>query len=140
MKDSMRYFPAMVQWVGFKKAYIQIAHAQRSEGKSTYSFRKLVRLAINTIIAFSDKPLKLVVKLGFLIAAGSLVVAIIIFIQYLNGNITVSGWTSLILSLWFLFGILIFVLGIIGLYVGRIFEKVKNRPVYITSETVNISI
>jgi polyisoprenyl-phosphate glycosyltransferase len=137
MQDYIRYFPTMAQWVGYKKAYLPVTHNERSIGKSAYNFRTLIRLAINNIISFSDKPLRLTIKIGFLIASTSFALGVYNLAKYLMGNITVTGYASLILSIWFLSGIIIAVLGIIGLYVGKVFEKVKERPLYIIEKQLN---
>jgi polyisoprenyl-phosphate glycosyltransferase len=137
MGDKIRYFPSMVSWVGFSKTAIDVSHASRAEGKSAYNFSKLLRLALDIILSFSDKPLRLTVKLGTLISLFSLVGALIVIIQYLRGEILVMGYASLIVSLWLLAGIIIALIGVVGLYVGKIFEAVKNRPVYVVAEKVN---
>jgi glycosyltransferase involved in cell wall biosynthesis len=138
MHDQIRFFPTMVQWVGFRKFYLPVEHASRFEGKSTYNFKGLFRLAMNTIMGFSDKPLRLTVKVGFFITLLSVLVAIVYLGLYLSGRIQVEGFTTLILSLWFLSGFIMFILGILGLYIGRMFEKVKERPVYLIQDKCNI--
>ncbi len=138
MKDSIRYFPTMSQWVGFNKTAIEVRHGQRSEGKSSYNFKRLLSLAFNNMIAFSNKPLKLMVKFGFLIVFISLLIALYYFISYLQGNIQVSGFASLIISIWFLSGMNILILGIVGIYVGKTFDKVKGRPFYIIEDKLNL--
>ena len=138
MKDQIRFFPTMIQWVGFRKCYLPVKHSERFEGKSSYNFKGLFRLALNSIIAFSDKPLRLTVKTGFLITTLSLLVMAVYLVMYLTGHIEVLGFTSLILSFWFLSGIIIFILGFVGLYIGKTFEKVKDRPTFIIQEKVNV--
>lgn len=138
MKDQIRFFPTMVQWVGFRKCYLPVKHSERFEGKSSYNFKSLFRLALNSILAFSDKPLRLTVKLGFGITLISLMVMFVYFIMYLTGSIKVLGFTSLIISFWFLSGVIIFILGFVGLYIGKMFEKVKDRPNFIVQEEINI--
>lgn len=138
MKDQLRYFPTMVQWVGFNKAYIEIEHQERVNGKSSYNFSKLFQLATNIIIAFSDKPLRLMIRIGFFVSLLSLVLGLVYFIKYLSGEIVVTGFASLIISIWFLSGLLISLIGIVGLYIGKMFEKVKNRPVFIINDVFNI--
>ena len=140
MHDSIRFFPTMVQWVGFRKFYLPVEHASRFEGKSTYNFRGLYRLALNTIMGFSDKPLRLTVKVGFFVTMLSILVGIVYFVLYITGKIQVMGFTTLIISLWFLAGLIMFILGILGLYIGRMFEKVKQRPVYIVQDQCNIQV
>jgi dolichol-phosphate mannosyltransferase len=138
MNDQIRYFPTMVQWVGFKKFYLPVQHAERYEGKSTYNFKGLYRLALNTIIAFSDKPLRLTAKFGFSIAVISFLTGIVYFILYLTGHIKVIGFTSTILSVWFLSGVIMMILGMLGIYIGKVFEKVKERPTFIVQNIKNI--
>jgi glycosyltransferase involved in cell wall biosynthesis len=137
MKDQIRFFPTMVQWVGFRKYYLPVRHAERYLGESSYNYRRLFLLAINTIIAFSDKPLRLTVKAGFIIALLSFLISVIYLILYLNGVIKVIGFTSIILSMWFLAGFIMMILGVMGIYIGKVFEKVKERPTFIIIERLN---
>ncbi len=137
MGDSMKYFPTMVRWVGFKHTAIDVEHVARLSGKSAYSFEKLIRLSLDVILSFSDKPLRLVVKLGMLISIVSVISAIYFLIKYILGYIHVLGWTSLIISIWFLSGIIIFLIGMLGLYVSKTFENTKGRPKYIVKDYLN---
>lgn len=139
MGDHIRYFPTMSQWVGFRKAYLEVEHGAREEGKTTYTWRKLLRLAWDNIIAFSDRPLRLAVSFGILISSIAVLIGFYYLIQYLRGEIIVLGYASLIISLWFLSGAIIFVVGITGIYIGKTFEKVKNRPIYIVSKKKNLN-
>ena len=113
-------------------------HAERSQGKSSYSVSRLFRLALDTIISFSDKPLRLAVQFGFIITTLSIVAGLWYIIKWIIGEIQVLGYTSLILSVCFFSGIIISFLGILGLYIGRMFEKVKNRPLFIVKDTCNV--
>jgi polyisoprenyl-phosphate glycosyltransferase len=131
MGDSHRYFPTMVRWVGFKCTKIRVAHSERIDGHTSYSFRMLIRLALDNILTFSDKPLRLAVKFGFFISCVALLFAIYNLILFLNNKILVPGYTSLIISVWFLSGLIIMVLGIVGLYIGKTFDTVKRRPKYL---------
>ena len=137
MRESIRFFPTMVKWVGFKTTKVSVEHASRFEGKTSYNFKKLVKLAVDIILAYSDKPLLLMIKIGGLISLGSICVAAYYLIKWAMGDITVMGYTSLIVSVWFLSGVIIATLGIVGLYVGKTFEGVRNRPLYIIKKTVN---
>jgi len=139
MQDKLRYFPSMIQWVGFKKTSIPVEHDARTCGKSSYSFRQLARLSLDVILASSDKPLRLTVKLGILIALLAFVYAILNVFRYFSGEIEVMGWTSLIISIWFLAGVIIILIGIVGLYIGKIFDSVKGRPKFIVCQTLNIT-
>lgn len=134
--DKIKVFPIMVKWVGFSSTEIDVKHAKRNSGRSTYSNRKLFNLAWDIMISFSNKPLKLTIKLGFIISFLSLIVGCIYLIKYFQGEILVSGYTSLILSIWFLSGIIIFAIGILGLYLSKTFESSKDRPIYIIQEKI----
>jgi polyisoprenyl-phosphate glycosyltransferase len=137
MNDHIRYFPTMSQWVGFKKAYLPVVHAAREEGGSSYTFKKLIELAFNNMIAFSDKPLRLAIRLGLYISLFALIIGFYNLYKYLNGDIMVPGYASMIVSIWFLSGIIIFILGIVGIYIGKTFERVKDRPTYIIDQKIN---
>ena len=138
MGDKMRYFPTQVQWVGFRKYYMPVEHDSRLEGKSSYSLKKLFRLAFDTIVSFSDKPLRLTMNIGALITAVSFLIGLIYLIQYLCGHIAVMGYASLIISLWFICGILVFLIGVVGLYLGKTFNQTKGRPTFIVDDKINI--
>ena len=97
----------------------------------------MLRLAINNIISFSDKPLQLVAQAGLMLSFAALLIGAIYFIGYLFGVIKVAGYASLIISIWLSAGINILVLGLVGIYVGKAFEKIKDRPVYIIDEALN---
>jgi glycosyltransferase involved in cell wall biosynthesis len=137
MDDNIRYFPAMVQWVGFQSTRVDVEHSSRSYGTSAYSLNKLLRLAINNIISFSDKPLRLVAQGGLILSAVSVSIGLFYLVGFLLGIIKVAGYASLIISIWLTAGINIFVLGLVGIYVGKAFEKIKGRPIYIIDEGVN---
>jgi polyisoprenyl-phosphate glycosyltransferase len=131
MRESIRSFHLMLQWAGFKQAKIDIQHDERAEGKSTYDFFKLVNLAINVILSYSDKPIRLTIQLGVLIATTAFLFAFFVLYRYFGGYILVPGYSSIIFSIWFLSGCIIMTLGVIGLYIGKIFEASKQRPIYI---------
>ncbi|ATC64728.1 glycosyltransferase [Nibricoccus aquaticus] len=134
MPESIRYFPTMVRWVGFRSTSIDVVHAARPEGPSSYNWSKLFNLACDIALAYSDKPLKLAVKTGVIISATGFVFAGYTIVQALREKITVLGYSSLIVSVWVLAGLIILINGIVGLYVGKIFEGVKRRPSFIVSE------
>lgn len=138
MKDKVRYFPAMVQWVGFNQTSISVRHDARSTGKSSYTFIKLLKLAINNIISFTDKPLRISIFLGALMCMITLILGLNLLWRYFQNNILVSGYTSIILSLWFLCGMIIFLLGVQGLYIGQCFNQVKGRPIFFIKEFLNL--
>lgn len=134
MREKLRWFPTFVNWIGYNVTSIIIQHGARLDRRSGYSLKKLLKLALDVIILNSNKPLKLVVKFGFAISFISFLFAMITLYQYLRGDITVLGWTSLIIFVWLLSGIIIFIVGFIGLYICKIYEHSKYRPLYIIKE------
>jgi len=136
--DQQRFFPTLIKWVGFKHTSISIEHSRRTVGKTSYSFRKTLNLALDVMLAFSDRPLRLIVKFGVYLSLFSVLYTIVTLIRYVAGDIKVMGYTSLIISVWFFSGIIILILGIVGLYIGKTYEKVKNRPQYIVKNRLNL--
>ncbi|HCQ13209.1 glycosyltransferase family 2 protein [Flavobacterium sp.] len=134
ISDYIKFFPLFVEFVGYKSTSIIVEHAPRDSGTTSYSFSKLVSLAFNTIISFSNKPLKLFVKFGMMISLLSFCVGIYYIYQAMHNEIEVLGYTSIIVSIWFLSGVIITTIGVAGIYIGKIFDQTKNRPVYIIDE------
>lgn len=137
MRDAHKNFPLFVRWVGFKTAAIPVTHAARPSGKSSYSFRKLVRFAFDSILSFSDKPLRLMVFWGFSLASFSFLVGLCFFLLGLFGRFNVLGYASLIVSIWFFAGVQLFFLGVVGIYISKTFNQTKERPIYIVERTLN---
>lgn len=138
MGDSIRYFPTMVQWVGFRQTSCPVRHDARGKGKSSYSLWKLLKLAGDNMIAFTDKPLRIFAATGLIISMVSFLIAFTYTILFLVGHIKVLGFASLILSIWFVGGILMLTTGVVGIYVGKIFSQVKGRPSFLISEKLNM--
>lgn len=137
LEEKIKYFPTMVKWVGFSTSYVNVEHASRSEGKSNYNLKKLLNLALDIILAYSDKPLRLIIKFGLSIALISFLMVIYVLFEKITGKVSISGYASLIISIWFLSGCLLTTLGVVGLYIGKIFEGVKNRPSYIIEKSTD---
>jgi len=138
MHEKLRWYPAMIRWVGFRYTTVNISHASRFSGYSSYSFRKLIHLAIDIICLSSDKPLRLTIKCGLCISTIAFLFAVYTLFRIMFMSETPPlGWLSLIISIWFFFGLVIFFLGTIGLYIARIFNEVRARPVYIIDHSVN---
>ena len=119
-----------------KQTKIKVQHGKRIEGKTTYNFTRLFNLALDTILSYSDKPIRLTIKFGFIISLLAFISAFVIILKYLEGKITVLGYASLIVSIVFFSGLIMMTLGIIGLYIGKIFESVKNRPLYLVDKEI----
>ena len=134
INDYIKFFPLFINWVGFKSVSIPIEHGEREEGKSSYSISRLLKLAFNVIISFSDKPLRLFINFGLGISILSFVLGIYYLYLSITHKITQPGFSSLILSIWFLSGIIISCIGIVGVYLGKTFDQAKNRPTFIIDE------
>ena len=139
LPEQMRFFPTMVRWVGFRATKRDIQHAARGEGRSSYNFRRRLSLAADICLAYSDKPLRLVISTGFVISAIGFAFAGYTIIQAIRGEIEVIGYASLIVSIWILSGLIILIVGVVGLYVGKTFEGVKNRPTFLVDQIVEKS-
>lgn len=137
MNDYIKSFPLFVNWTGFSVRSIDVEHAPRDSGGSTYTFAKLISLAFNTIISFSNKPLKLFVKFGMLMSFLSFIIGIITIFKYYDGEISVLGYSSLMISIWFLSGIIITTIGVVGIYIGKIFDQSKGRKPFIIDKIIN---
>lgn len=138
MGDSVRWFPIMVKWVGFRIGYMPVEHAERGEGKSSYTLRRLLSVASDNMIAFSNKPLRLMLQFGFCVVILSILIALFYLIRYLTGGIAVDGFTTMVISMWLLGGIIIMLIGITGIYIGKIFDRTKGRPLFIIRNKVNL--
>ncbi|MCE3236103.1 MAG: glycosyl transferase family 2 [Vampirovibrio sp.] len=134
MRERLRFLPAFIGWVGYRITAIPVRHDEGERGGSSYSFKKLMQLAFDTMIAFSDKPLRLTVKLGFGISLLSFLFALYVIYNALTGEPEPLGWTSLMVAVSFFSGLIIFIIGINGLYISRIFDEVKGRPLYIVQQ------
>lgn len=135
MREQLRFFGGLAQWVGFPTTGIDVEHAERYAGESTYTVSKLIKLATETIIAYSDKPLRLAVSFGFMMAFLAFCYGIYILVRVMFFGSPISGWGSLFVSLYFIGGIIIGILGILGIYLGKTFDESKRRPLYIVRRT-----
>jgi dolichol-phosphate mannosyltransferase len=121
MREQLRFFGGLVQWLGFPTASI-VVPAERTEGRSSYTFAKLWKLAAEAIITYSDKPLRLAVPSAFLWPSSHSAHGVYVFIRATFYGAPVLGWSSLIVSLYFIGGIIIGILGILGIYLGKTFR------------------
>lgn len=130
-REQLRFFPALVTWLGFPTSSIEIQHDERIRGQSAYTFRKRLSLAASAIISYSDKPLRLCIKFGFVISILAFIYGSYVVFRALVHHIPIPGWGSLISSLYFIGGIIITLLGVIGVYLGKTFDETKKRPLYV---------
>lgn len=137
MREQNRAYTLFIKWLGFKQATIDADADARFEGKSSYNFRRKIKMAFEFITSQSNKPLLFSVKGGFAIALISFVYIISLIIRKLViGNVDI-GWTSVIASIYLIGGILLCAIGVVGIYVGNIFNEAKKRPLYVVAERLN---
>ena len=136
--EYSRSFVELIHTLGFKKTTVDVLHDHRLEGESSYNLARLIKLSYNSIISNSNRPLYLSVTLGLIMSVLSFLMAIYNIFAKFSGLNEVVGYTSTIFSIWFVGGLLLFMMGILGLYIGKIFDQVKGRPVFIVSDTINI--
>jgi len=139
LPERSRYVRGLVSWVGFKQTAIEFERKERFAGETKYPLKKMLKLAMDGIMSFSYKPLKLASYIGSILSAISFLYLIIVVIQKLFFPETAqTGWASLIAVSLFFNGIILLMLGIIGEYIGRIYEEAKGRPLYIINELLNM--
>ena len=136
LKEQHHPYTFFVIWLGFKRTYIEIEHAEREIGTSSYNFKRLIQLAMDNIVSQSNKLLRMSIKFGFGLASFSALYALYIVIKYFMTDEIVPGWTSVMVSIYFIGGLLFANLGLIGLYIGKIFDETKNRPLYVIDEII----
>lgn len=132
-QESNLFLRGMVPLLGYQTDCVYYERKKRAAGTSKYPFKKMLALAVNGITSFSIKPLSLITFLGGLIVTGSICAAIYALVSYFTGNV-VQGWTSLILSIWFIGGVQLLAIGLVGQYIGKIYVEVKHRPRYCIEE------
>lgn len=138
MPEQSRFFPSQIKYLGFKDTAIDVEHSERFEGKSSYSLRKRFKLGFDVIVSNSNKPLRFAVGLGFGMSVLSFLLALYNVIAKWAGVIRVPGFTSTVFSIWFVGGLLLLVMGIVGLYIGKIYDQVKGRQLFIVKDKINL--
>lgn len=134
--ENSRFYGSTIKWLGFKTTEINAPHGTRFSGKPSYTFKKRVKLALDIILSFSDRPLKFAIYFGTFMALLAIIISVWIVWGALNDEFVVLGWASLMASIFFVGGSILIVLGILGTYLGRVFNEVKNRPLYVISDEI----
>jgi dolichol-phosphate mannosyltransferase len=137
LEDKDRLYIQMLKWVGFKSTTISVEHNKRFEGKSSYSLLKLIKLGLQGWTSHSDKLLKISVYLGFVLSFVSFIAGVAIIIKFFFYDLQ-PGWPSIIVTILFSTGLVLLSIGVMGLYIGKIFEQSKNRPLYIIDKKINL--
>jgi|694.fasta_scaffold88640_3 glycosyltransferase involved in cell wall biosynthesis len=138
--ENARFYGSTIKWLGFNSTFITANHGRRYSGKTSYTLKKRVNLALDIIFSFSERPLKITVYLGAMISTLAISGGLWILFQSFRFGYQVLGWPSLIISLMLFSGIIISILGVIGIYIGRVYREVKLRPLYVIESKTNIII
>ena len=130
----------IISWLGFNTTYVEFVREKRYAGKTKYPLRKMLKFATDAVVSFSYKPLRITSYLGMALSGVSFIYLIIaLFLKVFNVIDTVQGWMSIVAISLFFNGIVLLVLGIMGEYIGRIYDEVKARPLYVVNEFVNFN-
>lgn len=135
MNEYDKYIRGQIAWLGFKSTYVMFERDERQFGTTNYPFKKMLRLAFNGITAFSDSPLKLATNMGFIVCFISFLIGMFAIYSFFFEQGTLPGWASTIISVTFLGGVQLLSLGIIGEYISRIINNVRDRPLYVIDQT-----
>jgi glycosyltransferase involved in cell wall biosynthesis len=135
LTEKSRYIPGLEGWLGMRYGWVSTRQQPRKTGKSSYSFRRRLRMAYSSIISFSDFPLRLAVKFGMLVAAAGILLGLALIVQKLTSPAVLLGYTSTFVMIVFLGGVQIAVTGVASLYIGRILAEVQHRPLFVVRET-----
>ncbi|MGN4447064.1 glycosyltransferase family 2 protein [Bacillus cereus group sp. MYBK79-1] len=138
MTERNRFIRGMMSWVGFRQTYVEYERDERFAGETKYPLKKMIKFASDGIIAFSTKPLRIVMSIGLLSVLISIIVLLYTITVKIIGTGTQTGWASIMVAITFFSGIQLLGLGIVGQYIARIYDESKNRPIYIVKETINI--
>ncbi len=136
LSEKNRFLRGLVNWVGFKQTAVEYIRDERWAGETKYPFKKMLKFAADGITSFTYKPLKLATYLGFVLSVSGFIYLLYVLYERLFTDKTAAGWTSIIGINLIFNGIILIILGIIGEYIGRIYEEVKNRPLYIVREEI----
>jgi dolichol-phosphate mannosyltransferase len=139
MQERNRFVRGLTAWVGFRQSAVPFVAGKRHAGTTKYTLRKMLRFALNGITSFSTLPLRLATYLGFVAAISGIPYACWAIYEKLFSNNTVPGWSSLVVAILFLGGVQLICLGVLGEYIGRIYEEVKGRPLYILRDRVGFA-
>ncbi|CAN5923694.1 glycosyltransferase family 2 protein [soil metagenome] len=135
LTERSRYFPGLEMWLGFRYGHVPVTHQPRKVGKSSYNFRRRLRMALDSVISFSDFPLKMTVKFGFVVVSLGILLLLALVVDKLFFRQFLPGYLSTITAVVLLGGIQVMVTGVASLYIGRILAEVQGRPLFVVRET-----
>jgi dolichol-phosphate mannosyltransferase len=132
--EQARFYPSTINWLGFSRSEIKAVHGMRFSGAPSYTLKKRIKLALDIILAFSDRPLKIAISLGSISSIFSFIFFGVIIARNILYGFSVTGWASLMATQLFIGGVVLITLGINGIYTGRVYSEVKSRPLFIVQE------
>lgn len=137
-KEKTIFIRGLIYWLGLPKKAVAFVRRSRGAGKSKYNYGKLIIFALENIISFSTVPIYMMIFLSLMLITLCCVGTCIAFLMHVFGYVVMTGWTSLLMCILFLFASTLFFLGLLGLYVGKIFQEIKQRPIFVVDELINI--
>jgi hypothetical protein len=138
LTERSRYLPGLESWLGFRRTWVLINHRKRTQGKSSYNFKRRFKLAFDAILSFSDLPLRISVVIGTLVALLGFAMSLLLVITKIFFVGVEPGFTATISVIVLMGGVQILVMGVAGLYIGRVMREVQGRPLYVVRATHNI--
>jgi dolichol-phosphate mannosyltransferase len=133
MREKDRFIRGLVSWVGYRQSFIMYDRDERYAGETKYPLAKMIKFAFDGLTSFSSAPLRIATWMGYFSSAMAFLYLLSVFVQVAMG-VTVEGWATIVVAVLFLGGVQLICLGIIGEYLGRVFNEIKPRPVYIVEE------
>lgn len=134
LRERHRLFTGLTAWIGFKQTSVPVTHGERFAGETKYGLGNMLKLATDTVTAFSAKPLYFVIYVGAFVSTAALLFGVSVIVRYYVTGFSTQGWASLMTAVSFFSGLILLTLGAIGQYIARIFEQTKDRPIYIVEE------
>ncbi len=134
LREKSRFLRGLISWTGFRQASVDYVRVKRKAGDTKYPLGRMIELSLAAVTSFSYKPLRIATWLGFILSIMSFIYLLVVLFEKIFTSSTVSGWTSIIAINLFFNGVVLIILGIIGEYIGRIYEEAKDRPLYIIAD------
>jgi dolichol-phosphate mannosyltransferase len=139
LPEADRFYGGLIDWLGFERVSVPARHGERFAGRPSYSVTKRFRFARNIILSFSTRPLDLTLAIGLAVTAGAMLFGLWTLVRALLFGYVVQGWASIMVSIYFLGGVQMVMIGMVGLYVGRISDEVKGRPSFVAGDLIEPS-
>jgi polyisoprenyl-phosphate glycosyltransferase len=137
LSEGNRNYALLLHWVGFDMGYIDGEHAERFAGRSAYSFARLFSFAIDSITGQSNRPMRLSIQFGFYLSIAAQLYAVWLALRYWVWGVRVEGWTSVMVAIFFLSGLAFANIGVLGVYLGKVFDESRRRPLYVVKDRLN---